>query len=125
MDKLEVRKALTPLAGCDTLTILALLAPGHVLVKGRDTLYLWRPEEDSFEELGSAPKGLREVAKSPDGGLFASADEGLGRLCLDRGAVMFASIAKGDVRYLQIVGDVLWYLSGEEIVAMPIDLSDQ
>jgi len=85
----KLRSAHRPVDRAETLSALCLDAAGRVLfldgprlTRGR-SLWAWDLFAGSFERIGSAPDGLREILTSPEGReLWATAFEGTGPLSL-------------------------------------------
>ncbi len=121
MDALVIRRQQAIRPNAPVVRVHTLLPTGEVLAQESNDLYAWEPLSGDLRPLGTAPASLHQVIRGPDDTLWAAANNHIGRLSIEADTVRFDPLIDEPGRMLQIKEGILYYATGFEVCAIPLD----
>lgn len=126
----RVAREIVPRIGALTLKLMAHAENGSgIIYLDRDAqeLWLWDPDRNRVQRIGSAPPGLREIVPGPgDRGLWGTSHQGIGPILFGASCRIEPAIDPdltrhafdGLGKYLTWDGNTLWFTTGRELIGV-------
>jgi hypothetical protein len=100
---------------------VCLLPDGRLLLRIGNEQLAWDCDAGKVESLGELPEAVSAVTTDEDGTVWATVGDQIGRVEVVGGKVRFVPVVPMRGGFVQIVGGVMYWVTGADVYAVPME----